>query len=369
MSILLEEAHGALSKVLDPEIGKPLVEIGLIRDLSVDGSTVKVGVDRMTSTCSNKDAIASELRAALEAAGATGVEIDWGVKTLTRDIAADDPCPGVKNIILVVSGKGGVGKSTVATNVALALKRAGSRVGILDADMYGPSIPTMLGVMGRPAADADGRIAPLERFGVKLMSIGFLIESEKTAVIWRGPMLQGALLQFIKDVEWGQLDYLVLDLPPGTGDIVITLSQRVNSTGAVVVTTPQDVALADVYKSIAMLKKVNIPILGVVENQSYFVCDGCDTKHQLFGEGGGAKVAEFAEAPLLGQIPMDPTVGKWGDAGTPVVQAAPGSDVAVALTKVAEEIADRACVMNASRTKTVEIDRSGGKNRHLPIAR
>jgi ATP-binding protein involved in chromosome partitioning len=292
-----------------------------------------------------------------------------GDKPLTREIPADDPCPGVANIILVVSGKGGVGKSTVATNISLALKRAGRRVGLLDADMYGPSIPTMLGVMGRPAADDKGRITPLERFGVKLMSLGFLIESEKSAVIWRGPMLQGALLQFLKDVEWGELDYLVLDLPPGTGDVVLTLSQRVRSTGAVVVTTPQDVALADVYKSVAMLKKVNIPILGVIENQSYFVCDGCDKRHELFGAGGGAKVAEFADAPLLGQIPMDPLVGKWGDAGTPVVQAAPTSDVAVVLSEVAARVAERVNVANASRSDTIEIDRSGGGNRHLPIAR
>jgi ATP-binding protein involved in chromosome partitioning len=281
----------------------------------------------------------------------------------------DDPCPDVKNIILVVSGKGGVGKSTVATNLALGLKRAGCRVGLLDADMYGPSIPTMLGVMGRPAADDKGRIKALERFGVKLMSIGFLIEDERTAVIWRGPMLQGALMQFLKDVEWGELDYLVLDLPPGTGDIVLTLSQRVRSTGAVIVTTPQDVALSDVYKSVAMLKKVGIPILGVVENESYFICDGCDKRHELFGAGGGAKVAEFAEAPLIGQIPMHPAVREWGDAGTPVVQAAPASEIAAAFMSVAERVADRCSVLNAAAAPKLTIDRSGGTNRHLPIAR
>jgi ATP-binding protein involved in chromosome partitioning len=288
---------------------------------------------------------------------------------LTREIPADDPCPGVRNIVLVISGKGGVGKSTVATNLALALKRAGQRVGLLDADMYGPSIPTMLGVMGRPAADEQGRIHPLERFGVKLMSIGFLLESDRAAVIWRGPMLQGALLQFLKDVDWGELDYLVLDLPPGTGDIALTLSQRVRTTGAVIVTTPQEVALTDVYKAVAMLKKVGITILGVVENESYFVCDGCDKRHELFGAGGGQKVADFAEAPLLAQIPLHPAIREWSDAGTPVVQAAPESDVGAAFQRLAERVVEKSDAVNAARAPAIAIDRSGGSNRHLPIAR
>jgi ATP-binding protein involved in chromosome partitioning len=326
----------------------------MVRDIAVDGSKVTLGVDLTTAACPLKAKIEGDVIAAIKGTGAEEVEIDWGVKSMRREMAADDPCPGVENIVLVVSGKGGVGKSTVATNIALALKRAGCRVGLLDADMYGPSIPTMLGVMGRPSATEDGRIRPLERFGVKLMSIGFLLESDRSAVIWRGPMLQGALLQFLKDVEWGHLDYLVLDLPPGTGDIV---------------TTPQEVALADVYKQAAMLKKVNVPILGVVENYSYFVCDGCDKRHELFGAGGGQKVAEFAEAPLLGQIPLHPAVREWGDAGTPLVQAAPDSPTAAAFREVAERVADRCSVVNASREPTLSIDRSGGTNRHLPIAR
>src|ERR1041384_6321948 len=176
---------------------------------------------------------------------------------------------------------------------------------------------------------SDGkRIQPLERFGVKLMSIGFLLEDQKSAVVWRGPMLHGALLQFLKDVEWGELDVLLLDLPPGTGDIALTLSQKVRASGAVIVTTPQEVALQDVYKSVSMCQKVGIPVLGVVENESYFVCDGCEKRHELFGSGGGQKIAEYAGAPLLGQIPIDPAIREWGDAGTPVVQAAPESPIA-----------------------------------------
>ncbi len=369
MALNLEAVNRALAEVVDPEIGRPLAELGMIRDVKVEGEAVSLGVDLTTHACPLKGKIEADVIAAAKRAGAASVSIDWGVRPLKREIPQDDPCPAVENIILVISGKGGVGKSTVATNLALALKRVGCRVGLLDADMYGPSIPTMFGVMGKPSATEAGKIRPLERFGVKLMSIGFLLEDDKSAVIWRGPMLQGALLQFLKDVDWGELDYLVLDLPPGTGDVAITLAQRVRTTGAVVVTTPQEVALADVYKAVAMLKKVSIPILGVVENESYFVCDGCDKRHELFGAGGGKKVAEFAEAPLLGQIPMDPAVREWGDAGTPVVQAAPDSAIARAFREVAERMADRASVHNAARLPKLTIDRSGGKNRHLPIAR
>ncbi len=234
--------------------------------------------------------------------------------------------------------------------------------------MYGPSVPTMFGISGKPMSDGQ-RIVPLERFGIKLMSIGFLLEDPKSAVVWRGPMLHGALVQFLKDVDWGELDFLLLDLPPGTGDIALTLSQRVRASGAVIVTTPQEVALADVYKSVSMCQKVGIPITGVVENESYFVCDGCDKRHELFGVGGGQKIAEVAGAPLLGQIPLDPTVGKWGDAGTPVVQAAPGSKVARSFVEVAERLIERVNAGNTSDAGDLVIDRSGGVQKHLPITR
>src|SRR5688500_13065226 len=256
-----------------------------------------------------------------------------------RKVGPEDPVPQVKNVVLVMSGKGGVGKSTVATNLALALSRMGMRVGLLDADVYGPSIPTMLGIAGQPLSDGK-QIQPLERFGVKLMSIGFLLEDPKAAVVWRGPMLHGALLQFLKDVAWGELDFLLLDLPPGTGDVALTLSQRVRSTGAVIVTTPQELALQDVYKAVSMNQKVGIPCLGIVENESYFVCDKCSERHELFGAGGGQKIADFAGAPLLGQIPLYPEVRKWGDAGVPVVEAAPGSPPAEAFTAVARSLLD-----------------------------
>lgn len=287
----------------------------------------------------------------------------------SRAIGADDPVPQVKNVLLVMSGKGGVGKSTVATNLSLGLKRLGYRVGLLDADMYGPSIPTMLGITGRPMTNGQ-KIAPLERFGVKLMSIGFMLEDAKAAVVWRGPMLHGALMQFLGDVSWGELDFLVLDLPPGTGDVALTLSQKLQANGSIIVTTPQEVALQDVYKSVSMNQKVGIPILGVVENNSYFVCDGCEKRHELLGSGGGQKVADMANAPLLSQLPMDPLVQKWGDAGTPVVQAAPQSAIGQAFIELATKVAAEIAQANeAQATGPLNIDRSGGVNRHLPISR
>jgi ATP-binding protein involved in chromosome partitioning len=290
----------------------------------------------------------------------------------SRPVSGEDPVPGVKHVVLVMSGKGGVGKSTTATNLALALARAGHRTGLLDADIYGPSIPTMLGVNGRPVS-ADGKtIEPLERFGLKLMSIGFLLEDPKSAVIWRGPMLHGALQQFLKDVSWGELDFLVLDLPPGTGDVALSLSQRVGVTGAIVVTTPQPVATDDVFKSVSMCKKVNIPVLGIVENMSFFI-DSAGVRHELFGKGGGQAVAEFAEAPLLAQIPIDQTVREWGDKGTPVVQGAPDSPIAQSFMKLAEALIEvvtaRADELGGGGAPV--IDRSGGTGgrRRLPVTK
>ncbi len=285
-----------------------------------------------------------------------------------RPIETDDPVPDVKNVVLVMSGKGGVGKSTVAANLALALSRGGYRVGLLDADLYGPSVPTLFGITGQPLSDGN-KIQPLSRFGIKLMSIGFLLEDPTSAVVWRGPMLHGALVQFLKDVDWGELDYLLLDLPPGTGDIALTLAQRVRTNGSVIVTTPQEVALQDVYKAVNMCHKVGIPITGVVENESYFICDGCDKRHELFGSGGGEKVAELAKAPLIGQIPLHGDVRKWGDAGTPIVQASPASEMAKAFVAIAERLVEELDRHNASSEGGLSIDRSGGSNKHLPIAR
>jgi ATP-binding protein involved in chromosome partitioning len=278
--------------------------------------------------------------------------------------------PGVRHVLLVTSGKGGVGKSTTATNLALALSRMGQRVGLLDADIYGPSIPTMLGITGRPVSLDGKSIEPLTRFGLKMMSIGFLLEDAKQAVVWRGPMLHGALNQFLNDVHWGELDYLVLDLPPGTGDVALTLSQRVRATGAIIVTTPQPVATDDVYKAVSMCKKVNIPILGVVENMSYFV-DSAGVRHEIFGKGGGQAIADFAEAPLLGQVAIDQKVREAGDAGIPIVQSAPESAAAQSFVKIAEAIVEHVekAALSTENAPPV-IDRSGGTGKKkLPIVK
>ncbi len=369
MAITVQSALGALEKVLDPELARPVVELGIVDEVAVEDGTVRAALHLPIPGPSYRARVEQAVTAALRAAGASRVELRVELAVPTRNILSDDPCPGVKNIVLVMSGKGGVGKSTVATNLALALNRLGSKVGLLDADMYGPSIPTMLGVAGRPTSTDGQKFLPLERFGVLLMSIGFLLEDPRSAVVWRGPMLQNALLQFLRDVEWGALDYLVLDLPPGTGDITLTISQKLRTTGAMIVTTPQEVALQDVYKSVSMAQKVGIPLLGVVENESYFICDGCEKRHTLFGVGGGQKVADFAGAPLIGQIPIDPAIREWGDAGTPVVQAAPESAIARSFMDVAERLVARVTAQNVDRGGGLKIDRSGGSQRHLPIAR
>lgn len=366
-----EQAQQALSQVHDPELRRSLSDLEMIEEVHVEeGDKVKLTITTRSATNPPREKLASLITKALTEAGAASVEISWQVRVPSRAILPDDPIPEVKNVILVMSGKGGVGKSTTASNLTMALHRQGYRVGLLDADIYGPSVPTMFGVSGRPHTTDGKRIEPLDRFGVKLMSIGFLLESPTSAVVWRGPMLHGALMQFLGDVHWGKLDYLLLDLPPGTGDISLTLSQKIRSTGAVIVTTPQEVALQDVYKSVSMCQKVGIPVLGVVENESYFVCDGCDKRHELFGSGGGQKIADFANAPLLGQVPLDPSVRQWGDGGTPIVQAAPGSLVAKTYVEITERLIDQIANLAPPAGGGLEIDRSGGTGpRHLKVTR
>jgi ATP-binding protein involved in chromosome partitioning len=361
-----EALLAALRSVVDAA-GVSIVEAGFVKEAADADGRVAVTLEVHSGASSAE--IGRRVREVLGALpGVERVDIRWRDDIAGRAIGADDPMPGVKHVVLVMSGKGGVGKSTTATNLALALHRLGYRVGLLDADIYGPSIPTMLGISGRPVSTDGKSIEPLERFGVKLMSIGFLLEDPKQAVIWRGPMLTGALQQFMKDVSWGNLDFLVFDLPPGTGDVALSLSQRIRSTGAVVVTTPQTVATDDVFKSVSMAQKLEIPVLGVVENMSFFI-DPAGNKHELFGKGGGQAVADFAGAPLLGQVPIEQSVREWGDKGTPVVQAAPQSAVAQVFLRIAETLVD-AIDESAEDTGLPTIDRSGGQGRvRLPIAK
>lgn len=362
MSLSEASLKDALASVIDPVFDKPMSAIGSLVEVRLEGTTAKLTAKVPTPSPTIGAKVRRRLEEAAKAAGCTDVDITLTVEVPTREVMGDDPIPGVRNVILVMSGKGGVGKSTTAVNLTLALAKLGHRVGILDADIYGPSIPTMMGVSGHPISKDGKGIVPLERFGVKMMSIGFLLEDDKQAIVWRGPMLHGALGQFLTDVEWGELDFLVLDLPPGTGDVALTMAQKLKVTGVVMVTTPQEVALADVYKSVSMCTKLSLPILGVVENMSYFV-DPSGLRHELFGKGGGQKIADFAKAPLLGQIPIETTVREWGDQGMPVVQAKPDTNAAKVFLSVAEAVVEAVAQRHFERTGGTKLPTGKGPTR------
>lgn len=318
----------ALSNVQEPDLGKDLVTLNMVKDIRINGNSVSFTVVLTTPACPMKEMINSacvnavKLLVNKEAA----VTVNFTSNTTTSRLKGDNMLPGVKNIIAVVSGKGGVGKSTVAANLALALSEGGAKVGLLDADIYGPSVPIMFGVRGqRPlmkdGGNGKGLIVPLERYGIKLMSIGLLVD-DKSAVVWRGPMASSAIKQFIGDVDWGNLDYLVIDMPPGTGDIHLTIVQTVPVTGVVVVTTPQDVALADAKKGIAMFgqTQIKVPIIGLVENMSWFTpAELPDARYYIFGKDGGKRLAEEYDLPFLGQIPLVQSIREGGDLGIPAM--------------------------------------------------
>jgi ATP-binding protein involved in chromosome partitioning len=320
----------ALSNVQEPDLGKDLVTLNMIKDLTVNGNDISFTIVLTTPACPMKDMMSTAATNAIKILvnKEANVKINFTANTTTKRTDGQSVLPRVKNIIAVVSGKGGVGKSTVAANLALALSQGGAKVGLMDADIYGPSVPIMFGVRGeRPMMVDVGRekpmIAPLERYGIKLMSIGLLVD-EKNAVVWRGPMASSAIRQFVTDVYWDDLDYLVVDMPPGTGDIHLTLVQTVPVTGVVIVTTPQDVALADAKKGIAMFgqAQVNVPIIGLVENMSYFTpAELPENKYYIFGKEGGKRLAEEYEIPFLGQIPLVQSIREGGDDGVPVMMS------------------------------------------------
>jgi ATP-binding protein involved in chromosome partitioning len=322
-----DEVLKALSTVQEPDLGKDLVTLNMIRDIRISGNQVSFTVVLTTPACPLKEMIKKACVEAIKNMVNADAEVIVIFTSSTTTIRADKSTvlPGVKNVIAVVSGKGGVGKSTVSANLALALAKGGATVGLMDADIYGPSVPIMFGVRGeRPKmADVNGKgmIVPLERYGIKLLSIGLLVD-EKNAVVWRGPMASSAIKQFITDVAWGALDYLVIDMPPGTGDIHLTLMQTAPVTGVVVVTTPQDVALADARKGIAMFgqAQLNVPIIGLVENMSYFTpAELPDHKYYIFGKEGGKRLADEYDLPFLGQIPLVQSIREGGDSGVPVL--------------------------------------------------
>ena len=353
-----DQVLDALKVVQDPDLGRDIVALGFIKNLEVDGERVSFAIELTTPACPVKDQMKAQADEAVRGLGwPKQVDIEM---TASVRAAGDQTAMSVKNIIAVASGKGGVGKSTVATNLAFALLQSGANVGLLDADIYGPSIPHMLGVADKKPQvmpkDGKQRIIPVERDGLKTMSMGYLVDVEKP-VIWRGPMLHSALRQFFGDVEWGELDYLVIDLPPGTGDAQLTMTQSVPVTGAVVVSTPQDVAMLDARKAVAMFRDTNVPVLGIVENMSLYCCPSCGHEAPIFGHGGAKKWSEDQDIRFLGAVPIHATIREQGDAGTPAVAAdSPPAEIRDAFRHIAQQTAAEVSKVTMSRPTSEKLE-------------
>jgi len=342
-----EKVLDVLRTVRFPGLTRDIVSFGFVKDLAVGGGNVSFRLEITTDSPRAAEEIKRDATEKLRSVP--------GVHAVTIRMEAQPPgpppprgavgvpppqaniLPEVRFKIAVASGKGGVGKSTVAANLALALQRVGHRVGLMDSDIYGPSQQMMMGIAEKPFINEANQIVPIERYGVKVMSLGFLMDVDQP-VIWRGPMVMKAVEQFLQDVDWGRLDFLLIDLPPGTGDAQLTLTQKIHLSGAVIVTTPQDVSLIDARKGLAMFQKVNVPVLGIVENMSYYVCPQCGHREEIFKHGGGRRTADQLKVPFLGEIPLDPKVAIGGDAGQPIVAAEPGSAVTAAYLRIADEI-------------------------------
>jgi len=355
----------ALSKVNDPDLKKDLVTLNMVKDIKIDGNNIFVTVELTTPACPLKDKIKSDCIEAIkkEIPSAEKIEVNMTshVQAHHSDVK-DSLLPGVKNTIAVASGKGGVGKSTVAVNLAVSLAQQGARVGLIDADIYGPSIPLMFGIQGKPKIMQDpitGNMLPVENYDVKLISIGFFMD-DGAPVIWRGPMASGAIKQFMSDVEWGDLDYLIFDLPPGTGDIQLTLVQTIPLTGAVIVTTPQDVSLIDARKGLKMFERVNVPVLGIIENMSYFIAPDTGKRYDIFGSGGGERLAKELKVPFLGGIPIDPRIREGGDSGKPIVHAIPEAEEAKKIAEISRNLAQQISIsLNSGASSKIEISLEG----------
>lgn len=335
----------ALSHVIEPELHRDLVTLDMVKNVQINGGQVNFTIMLTTPACPLKHKMEADANAALLAIpGVEKVNVSFDSNIPADARLMSKMNIGVKNAIAVASGKGGVGKSTMSANLALSLALDGAKVGLLDADVYGPNIPMMMGINERPKGH-NNKIIPPEAYNVKIMSMGFLVDANQP-VIWRGPMIHNALRQFLQDVEWGSLDYLVIDLPPGTGDASLSLAQSLSLTGAVIVTTPQQVALSDVVRGVAMFQQLNVPILGVIENMSYFVAPDTGHRYDIFGHGGGAAMAKEVGADFLGEVPLEPQVRMGGDEGSPIVVRAPESSAAQAIRAVAQKVAAAVSVQN-----------------------
>jgi ATP-binding protein involved in chromosome partitioning len=344
----------ALAKVIDPALGHDIISYRLVRSVEVSGDDVLIRIDIPTHAypLAQRRELSVAIETAVKAVGAKRVTVVTDVATAFLPAPSDKAVlKGPKNVIAVAAGKGGVGKSTVAVNLALALHRHGAKVGLLDADVFGPSIPTMLGAPDQPAsATKDSRITPANHHGLKVISVGFFVDKGE-AVVWRGPMVHRLLQQFLGDVDWGDLDYLVCDLPPGTGDVQLSLSQLIPIAGSVMVTTPQEVAIVDVVKGIAMFEKVEIPILGIVENMSYYKCPACGHVDEIFSHGGGKRLAQEVGTAFFGEIPIDTRIRFGGDAGVPIVLSSPDSDNAQRFMDLATKTALKIAAAVLSKPK------------------
>jgi len=347
----------ALSSVKDPELHRGMIELKMIQDVTlVDPRTVAMRVVLTTPACPLKNRIHDDIDAALATLpGAPKAEIKWDAQvSRTGSIPQTQQIEGVKNIVSVGAGKGGVGKSTSAVNLALALAQLGARTGVLDADVYGPNVPILLGAEREKPYAQNEKIIPILRYGMKVISIAFFIEADKPA-IWRGPMLSGAVRQFLFDVNWGELDYLVVDLPPGTGDVQLTMSQSIPMTGAVVVSTPQDVSTADVGRAIQMFNTLKVPNLGLIENMSYFACPHCGEREDIFGHGGAKILAERMRIPFLGEIPLDRKIREGGGPGVPLMVSEPDSPLAAVYRDVASQLAAQVSIRNFKQASVIPL--------------
>ena len=340
-----DEVMAALATVNDPELHTTIVRLGMVKNVTVDGSRVAIDFELTTPACPLRETIDRDIRAALEPLGVTDIEIEWGARVLpSNPREGQKPIPGVRNIIAVASNKGGVGKSTVATNLAIALARAGAKVGIIDADITGPNLPTMFGLEQGFQRDSTGGLRPTERHGVQLVSIGFLLP-KGTPVVWRGPMIGSAVRQLLHDVPWEDLDYLVIDLPPGTSDASMSMAQDAPVAGVVIVSTPQDVSVEDAMKAVAMFEKLDVPVFGMIENMSYFIAPDTGKKYDIFGQGGARRAAEELGIDFLGEIPIEPAIREGADKGVPVVVGQPESETAKAFERIAGQVAARISVL------------------------
>jgi len=349
MPVTSDQVLTALRPIVDPDFNQSIVDLGFVKNIAIDGDRVAFDIELTTPACPVKAEFERAARERVEALdGVREAAVQMTAQTRSASVASPnaEALPGVRNTIAVASGKGGVGKSTTAVNLALALRASGASVGLMDADVYGPSLPLLTGVSGRPQA-IDKRILPLEGYDLKLMSMGFFL-TDDSPVIWRGPMVHGLVRQFLTDVDWGELDYLIIDCPPGTGDAALTLTQQAPLSGAVIVTTANDLSLIDARKGLQMFQKVKVPVLGIVENMSYFTPpepEFAGRKYYLFGQGGGRRIAEELGVDFLGEVPIDPRIVEGGDQGRPIVACEPESTTAQTFTELAGAIARKLAVL------------------------